>query len=392
MFQSLALSVKNSLRVRLLVATLVLIALALGVAAIAFERVARSVIVEAIHSHLGARAQELQTAVTRFQHERSLAVQNWAEAEAMQMTLDSGDPKFAEDYLRRIIQDQAGTIAAAALLDPDGGIIAAVREAPEGDRRGVPVISIRGLVLGDAPVKAVLSKAAAASDALAVGILPLSRLDPRSGDTPSLLIAVPVKDFAGDRVGAVVAMLSPGGLSRLLADVNGADASYQPIVSDASGQIVFSVPRADTNRTRALVAASTAAPGALEQLEVDGSEPVLAVHTAADAAVPGWRASMTIHAADAYGRLYWLRALLGVMFLGVLVAAGFASVGTLRQASRPLTDITKSMSRVASGDLSTRLPDAYADELGHLVRSFNTMVTEVQRPRDGPQPTKSLLP
>ncbi len=428
MLGSLALTAKNSLRIRLLLATLVLVALALGAAAIAFERVARSVIVDAIHSHLAARAQEVQTAVTRFQRERSLAVQNWAEAEAMQMTLDSGDPKFAEDYLRRIIQDQAGTIAAAALLDPDGGIIAAVREAPEGDRRGVPVVVLRGLVLGDAPVRAALGEGrrgkhlgggaeaqppalpvpgAAAppdpifaehasgppgghGDGVAAGISPLSRLDPRGGRTTSVMIVAPVRDFAGDLVGAVAAALSPSGLAHLLADVNGADANYRPIVSDSSGAIVVSTPGADAATTRALVAASSAKPGALDRLEVLGGEPVLSVRTAEDPGVPGWRAAMTIHERDAYGRIYWLRVLLGLLFLAVLVVAGFASVGTLRQAARPLSDVTRSMTRVAGGDLTIRLPDAYSDELGHLVRSFNAMVTEVQRSRDELQRTEAL--
>lgn len=390
MLGSFALSAKNSLRVRLLVATLVLVALALGVAAIAFERVARSVIVDAIHSHLAARAQEVQTAIARFQRERSLAVQNWAEAEAMQMTIDSGDPKFAEDYLRRIIQDQAGTIAAAALLDPDGGIIAAVREAPEGDRRGVPIIVVRGLVLGEAAVRGALAARAGQETLASVGIAPLSRLDPRGGDTPTVLIAAPVKDFAGDLVGAVVAALSPAGLSRLLGDVNGSDGHYQPIVSDASSAIVISVPGADMASTRAVVAASTADPGALDRVELAGKEPLLSVRTAPDAAVPGWRAAMTIHERDAYGRLYWLRVLLAVLFLGVLVVTGFASIGTLRQASRPLSDVTRSMTRVAAGDLTTRLPDAYADDLGLLVRSFNTMVSEVQRSRDELQRTEAL--
>ena len=390
MLGSLALQAKNSLRVRLIVATLVLVALALGVAAIAFERVARSVIVDAIHSHLAARAQEVQTAIARFQRERSLAVQNWAEAEAMQMTIDSGDPKFAEDYLRRIIQDQAGTIAAAALLDPDGAVIAAVREAPEGDRRGVPIVVVRGLVLGDPSVRAALAARGGQDSLASVGIAPLSRMDPRGGDTPTLLITAPVKDFAGDLVGAVVAALSPAGLARLLGDVNGSDGHYQPIVSDASSAIVVSVPGADAATTRELVASASADPGALDRIELEGKEAVLSVRTAPDAAAPGWRAAMTIHERDAYGRLYWLRVLLAVLFLGVLVAAGLASVGTLRQASRPLSDVTSSMTRVAGGDLTTRLPDAYSDDLGLLVRSFNTMVSEVQRSRDELQRTEAL--
>ena len=39
------------------------------------------------------------------------------------------------------------------------------------------------------------------------------------------------------------------------------------------------------------------------------------------------------------------------------------------------------MTRVAAGDLTTRLPDAYSDDLGLLVRSFNTMTTQLRDSR-----------
>jgi sigma-B regulation protein RsbU (phosphoserine phosphatase) len=45
---------------------------------------------------------------------------------------------------------------------------------------------------------------------------------------------------------------------------------------------------------------------------------------------------------------------------------------------------------VAGGDLSTRVRAEYADELGHLVSSFNTMVSEVERSRDELQRTEAL--
>ena len=48
------------------------------------------------------------------------------------------------------------------------------------------------------------------------------------------------------------------------------------------------------------------------------------------------------------------------------------------------------MTQVASGDLSTRVPETYTDELGHLVHSFNVMVSEVERSRDELQRTEAL--
>jgi phosphoserine phosphatase RsbU/P len=390
MFAAIADRTKSSLRLRLLVATLVLLALALAVAAVGFERVARSVIVDAVHSHLSARAEEVQAAVVRFQRERALAVRNWAEAEAMQMTVDSGDPKFAEDYLRRTIQDQGGTIAAAALLDMDGAVIAAVREGAAGERRGVPVVSLRGVVIGDAPVRAALEGGAELSEGVSAGTAPLSRLNPTEGGALGVMVAAPVKDFAADLVGVVVAVISPQGLSRLLGGIAGEDGRFQPVVADEGLGLVVSVPGADARHVRALAEAAAGAPGALEHIDLPDADPALSVRTAPHAGVPGWRTLMAVQESDAYGRLYWLRAILAVLFVLVLAVAGVASIGALRQAARPLTDITVSMTQVASGDLSTRVPETYTDELGHLAHSFNVMVSEVERSRDELQRTEAL--
>src|SRR5512141_727218 len=115
---------RASLRARLLATMIGLLALALAVAVVAFERVAASVVADAVHAHLSARAKEVQDSVERFQRERALTVHEWAVARAMQDTFDTGDPKFAEDHLRRSIQDQGGTITAVALLSVEEKIVA----------------------------------------------------------------------------------------------------------------------------------------------------------------------------------------------------------------------------------------------------------------------------
>jgi phosphoserine phosphatase RsbU/P len=105
---------------------------------------------------------------------------------------------------------------------------------------------------------------------------------------------------------------------------------------------------------------------------------------------PGWTAMMVEPESSAFGQLGSLRLLLGILFLAVLAGAGLFSVGALRAAARPLSEVTASMSRVAGGDLSTRIPGSYADELGALVGSFNTMVAEVARSHDELQRTEAL--
>src|SRR5689334_22620049 len=127
---------QRSLRLRLLGATLTVLAIALAVSVVGFEHVARGVVLDAAYSHLTARAQELLEATARFQREREITAHNWAQAEAMQLSLDSGDPKFAEDYLKRAIQEQGGAFSLVALLDARSRVVCAVHAAPEGERRG----------------------------------------------------------------------------------------------------------------------------------------------------------------------------------------------------------------------------------------------------------------
>ncbi|BDG04610.1 SpoIIE family protein phosphatase [Anaeromyxobacter oryzae] len=383
MLAAIAERARTSLRVRLLLASVALLAIALATAAFAFERAARSVIVEAVHSHLAGRVTEVHEAVRRYLRERAVSVRNWAEAEAMQMSIDSGDPKFAEDYLRRVIQDQEGAITAAALLGTDGAITAAVRSA-QGEKRGTALPQARGK-------KVVLPALKTAEKGeLVAEVGQLTDLVPGVENASVLFLVAPVKDFAGDLCGFVVAAVPPQSLSVLLADVTGKDGGYRPVIADPERKLMVSVPGVDEASMRPVLDLPAGEPGSLEHLSPRGSAAVLAVRTKPATEVPRFSALMLLDESAAYGRLYWLRGILGVLFGGVLVGAGVASVVALRQASRPLTDVAASMSLVAGGDLSTRVREKYTDELGELVQSFNTMVTEVEKSRDQLQRTEAL--
>jgi len=374
----------HSLRLRLLAATVTLVAVALGVAALGFDRVARKVVTEAVEDHLSSRAREVHEAVRRFQRERALTVRNWAESEAMQLTLDSGDPKFAEDYLRRLIQEQGGSIVAAALVGPEAVMVAGVRAGKVGDKRGTALASQHGRSLRMPAIDAALEDAD-----LALELGTVAAVDAEGGAEPVVLVTLPVKDFASDVVGAFIAALSTRSMARLLAEINGDETGLVPVVHDASHALVLVPPGVPVEAYAGLVA-SDGHPGMLERLTSAGGETLLAVRTGAAPEMPGWSSAMVVPEQTAYGQLRSLRLLLGGLYLVVLVGAALASVWALRTAARPLADVTASMAKVAEGDLSTRLPDVYADELGHLVRSFNTMVSEVARSRDELQRTEAL--
>jgi sigma-B regulation protein RsbU (phosphoserine phosphatase) len=375
---------KTSLQLRLLVTTVVLLAAALAIAVFAFERVARKVVSEAVHSHLAARAKEVQDSVARFQRERALTVHEWASARAMQDTFDLGDPKFAEDHLRRAIQGQGGTVTAAALLYFDETVVAMVRAAPEGEW-GITVEDARGRKLDVAALRANVPE-----EEVSVSLAPLSAVV--AGDAPveTVVITAPVRDFFGDFTGWIVAAIAPDAVPRLLDEVNGQGGSLVPVVADESKRLVMTLPRLDVAAVKPVVLAAAGTPGSLERIERADHGAVLAVRTAPSAVRPRWTTLMLVDEREANGRLDKLRALLGVLFAMVLGGAGFAAVLSLRQAAKPLATVASSMVKVAGGDLSTRVRAEYSGELGALVSSFNTMVEEVERSRDELQRTEAL--
>ncbi len=376
---------KTSLRLRLLVTTVVLLAVALALAVFAFERVARSVVADAVHSHLAARAKEIQDSLSRFQRERALTVHEWAAARAMQDTFDMGDPKFAEDHLRRAIQDQGGAVAAAALLTVDEKVVTMVRYAPEG-AWGIAVESRRGALLDLAALRG-----KAPEDAVSISLAPLSAVIAGEKSAETIVMTAPVRDFFGDLTGWIVAAIAPGAIPRLLDEVNGAGGTFVPVIADQSRRVIVSLPRLDLDAVRPVVLAPAAGPiGSLERIERERFGAVLAVRTAAATESPGWSTLMLVDEREANGRLDRLRIVLAVLFAIVMALAGFAAVVSLRQAAKPLGDVADSMVLVAGGDLSTRVRAEYSGELGALVTSFNTMVEEVERSRDELQRTEAL--
>jgi two-component system, NtrC family, nitrogen regulation sensor histidine kinase NtrY len=83
-------------------------------------------------------------------------------------------------------------------------------------------------------------------------------------------------------------------------------------------------------------------------------------------------------------------ALLGAVALSAVVLAA-AAVALGRALSGPVERLAQGMMRVATGDLSHRVPDeGRADELGLLVREFNRMTSELEAQRARLQLTEEL--
>ncbi|MBI3181129.1 MAG: SpoIIE family protein phosphatase [Myxococcales bacterium] len=371
-----------SLTARLVLTAQGMVAIALIAAGIAFYAVADSVITESVTSHIQSRAEEVLEAAVRYQRERALAVQTWAEAEAMQSSLDSQDPKFAEDYLRRTLQDHPDAFDWAALVGSDGRVVAAVRPA-KGSRRGEVVESARGQLLECASLgEANRTRTVAAS----LGVSPFPSQP--GAQKSELTVSAPIIDFAGDQVGAVTAAVSPVGMERLLAEVVGAESPYLPLLFDSDRRLVLGLPGGPSRALSAPLFSVPKGAGATSKalLFLPASGEVGAhlamVQSRSKDERPRWSAAVLVAREHAFGPLARLRNVLLLAFVVVLGLVGLLTRLGVRRVARPLSEVAASMSKVAQGDLSIRLTDQPAEELGRLVRSFNTMVVEVARSRE----------
>jgi sigma-B regulation protein RsbU (phosphoserine phosphatase) len=371
-----ALRMKLSFRARILAATLLLVSMALIAAGIAFYSSAESAIRRATADHLRFRASEILDTSVRYQSERLAMVDTWSTSDALQSTIDTGDPKFAEDYLKRSLAANPDTFGWAVVVDGESRIVAAVAS-------GAPptsVESVRGRTLASRGVDSVRERGAKRVALEALQLLP--------GGSPDaeLVLACPIVDFTGEQVGVLAVVLTRRGIERFLAELtHAADASFIPVLFDADSRFVA------TAADRALPAASfvALADGAWDS-ELSGARYLGARTSRPASESPRWSAVVMVPQEVALAELHWLRRTVAIAFLAVLALICGASVLALRHAVRPLSEISESMGRVARGDLAVRLRQPGDDDLGRLVGSFNTMVAEVERAQKELQRTESL--
>jgi sigma-B regulation protein RsbU (phosphoserine phosphatase) len=367
---------KLSLRTRILAATLLLVSMALVAAGIAFYGSAESAIRRATANHLRFRASEILDTSVRYQSERLAIVDTWSKSDALQSTLDNGDPKFAEDYLKRSLAANPDTFGWAALVDGQSRIVAAVASgAPPAS-----VDSVRGHTLASRAVASVRDGGA--------NVVALEALQLLPGGSPDaeLVLACPIVDFTDEQVGVLAVVLTRRSIERFLAELtHGADASFIPVLFDGDSRLVATVAG------RALPAAhfGALADGTWDS-ELSGARYLGARTSRPASESPRWSAVVMVPEEVALAELHWLRRTVAIAFLAVLALVGGASVLALRRAARPLSEISQSMGRVARGDLAVRLRQPGDDDLGRLVGSFNTMVAEVERAQKELQRTESL--
>jgi two-component system sensor histidine kinase MprB len=181
---------------------------------------------------------------------------------------------------------------------------------------------------------------------------------------------------------------------RFSAPAPGPDRTGRLIISNdplggAAGFAVVTTPRGEVLRTTgapplpadkrlADVAAGTAGPF-FRDATIDGTH--VRVYTARGPLGDLVQVARPLTDVDAsLTRMRWILLLVGVG--GVGLAAGFGLVVS-RTALAPVARLTDTAEHVAATqDLSRRLPEQEADELGRLAASFNTMLSALQASRD----------
>lgn len=364
-----------SFRARLVVVALLVVAAGLGAAFVGVSGAMHARIMSTLSDHLSARAVEVLEAVRRAHRGAVDTLETWAATEAMGVTLDTGDPKFAEDYLLRTVNESPFCLV--LLLDTAGRVVTAVR--PASGEHGTAVAQLRGRTLDYLGPE---------GPATRLQVLPaVAPLLEHTTEGTTLIARVPVRDFLGDQQGLVVGVFSARPTQRLLRELGEEAASLpvSPMVIDRTGAVLFagglSGDRAAMERVLAAWEIDPQAPTGGITLEVRGER-----HLAYGARRPGtenpsWSAALLVREADALAPLVALRRSVALTFLLVMLVVAVSSVLAVRRAAEPLTRLVVSMDRVATGDLTARLPPERAEDLGKLVNAFNSMVEEVERSR-----------
>ncbi|MCL2210411.1 MAG: HAMP domain-containing histidine kinase [Treponema sp.] len=71
-----------------------------------------------------------------------------------------------------------------------------------------------------------------------------------------------------------------------------------------------------------------------------------------------------------------------VFFLPTLLMTAIIAISFTRRITHPIVELTEATQRVAEGDFSIQLLSRRNDELGILIRSFNSMVQDLEKSRD----------
>lgn len=287
-------------------------------------------------SAIGSGNRFLQAAADRFNAGRGSGMSEEADSEAVRT------------YLTRKLEE-SGRFGALALFSVRGDLIASTR----GDR------AVTSWTPREA-AEAVLVH----SDA---------------GDTPpSLRLTIPVTDQPGAAEAYLVATIPLDQGGEFLEIPRHVAGTIESFILDGAGRPIFvSHPHGHMRYDQPLGSPLVSHPPGTharyedrEGVEVIGASALLSSY--------GWLFVAEAPVADALGELGILRDLslmLGALFAGLVLAAGWLLSGGIVAPVRRLVSATRAL---GSGDLDARVPQPGSDEIGELSEAFNEMAEDLK--------------
>lgn len=203
---------------------------------------------------------------------------------------------------------------------------------------------------------------------------------------PAIIIATPLFDMQGKRIGVLASRLSFAHIDRIILERTGLGASGETYLVDRSGRIVSDTSLTQNGTSFPLVQ-SEGIDSALRGKDGSGSYlnyagvPVVGVYRWVDNQDMALVAEMSEDEALAPARDLALT----IFYIGILLSAILAAGMYLlaRQITRPILEIADTAARVTAGDLNCIAPARTEDEVGLLAHAFNQMTVKLRQTLEG---------
>jgi len=207
-----------------------------------------------------------------------------------------------------------------------------------------------------------------------------------SGSDPVILIATPLFDMQGKRIGVLASRIALTHADRIVLERTGLGESGETYLVDPTGTVVSETILMDDG-LRSRVLRSEGIDAALRHNDGSGMYrnyagiPVIGVYHWVDHQNVALLTEMSQEEALAPARDLAFSILSIGILLSLVLAAGMYLLA--RQIARPILAIADTAARVSAGDLGRKAPVLTEDEVGQLARAFNQMTDTLGKTREG---------
>jgi signal transduction histidine kinase len=209
----------------------------------------------------------------------------------------------------------------------------------------------------------------------------------RVGSSFGFVFSSVVRGSGGRALGAVLLLSDFGPVATFLMDPNGLEETGEVLVGVAEGETIRLIlpsrrlsPVSEIAASQFPVMSDAIAGkfGCKQTIDYQGKD-VVAAYRPVGFGFTGWGLIAKIDSAEAYRPVALLRWLLLALGGAALVLGLGASNAIARRFARPIHQLAKTASAVASGDLNVRGEVTGSDEIGALSKAFNRMTEDLAR-------------